>query len=51
YPSYHKGLFCLRFHGKIGEVVGTQGECYKVNIKDGDKLKRCVIHPVHLLRA
>jgi large subunit ribosomal protein L21e len=51
YPSYHKGLFCLRFHGKVGEVMGAQGECYKVNIKDGNKLKKCVIHPVHLLRA
>lgn len=51
YPSYQKGLFCLRFYGKIGEVVSAQGECYKVNIKDGNKLKTCVVHPVHLLRA
>ena len=51
YPSYHKGLFCLRFHGKIGEVAGKQGECYKVNIKDGSKAKICLVHPVHLLRA
>jgi len=51
YPSYHKGLFCLRFHGKIGEIVGTQGECYQVRIKDGGKQKICLTHPVHLLRA
>jgi len=51
YPSYQKGLFCLRFHGKIGEVAGKQGNCYKVNIKDGNKAKMCVVHPVHILRA
>ena len=51
YPSYQKGMFCLRFHGKIGEVSSKQGECYKVNIKDGKKLKECVVHPVHLLKV
>lgn len=51
YSSYQKGLFCLRFHGKIGEVKGKQGECYKVNIKDGNKKKLCIVHPVHMLRA
>lgn len=51
YPSHHGGLFCLRFYGKIGEVIGKQGECYKVSIKDGNKGKMCVVHPVHLLRA
>lgn len=51
YSSYQKGLFCLRFHGKIGEVAGKQGDCYKVNIKDGNKKKLCVVHPVHMLRA
>jgi len=51
FPSYHKGLFCLRFHGKVGEVVGNQGNCYKVNIKDGGKAKSCIVHPVHLLKV
>lgn len=51
YPSYQKGIFCLRFHGRIGEVKGKLGECYKVNVKDGNKVKECVIHPVHLLCA
>lgn len=51
YSSYQKGIFCLRFHGRIGEVSGKLGECYKVNVKDGNKIKNCVIHPVHLLRA
>ena len=51
YPSYHKGLFSLRFHGKIGEIKSKQGECYNVQIKDGNKIKTCIVHPVHLLRA
>ena len=51
YPSHQGGLFCLRFHGKIGEVSGKQGECYKVNIKDGNKPKVALVHPVHLVRV
>ena len=51
YPSYQKGIFCLRFQGKVGEIKTKLGECYKVKVQDGNKLKECVIHPVHLLRA
>ncbi len=51
FPSYHKGLFCLRFYGKVGEVIGKQGNCYKVDIIDGKKAKECIVHPVHLLRV
>ena len=51
FPAEQKGLFWLRFHGKTGEITGTQGKCYKVNIKDGGKKKTCVVNPVHLIRA
>jgi large subunit ribosomal protein L21e len=51
YPSYQRGIFCLRFHGKTATVKGMQGECYKIELKDGNKLKECVVHPVHLLKA
>lgn len=51
YPSYQKGIFNLRFHGKIGEVSGKQGGCFKVNLKDGKTLKTFVVHPVHLVRV
>jgi len=50
YPSHHKGLFALRFYGKIGNIKGKQGECYNVEIKDGNKTKKCVVHPVHLVK-
>ena len=51
FPAEQKGLFCLRFHGKIGEVVGNQGNSFKVQIKDGRKTKICVVNPVHLIRV
>ena len=51
YPGHQDGLFDLKFHGKIGEVIGKQGTCYKVSIRDGNKLKACIVHPVHLNRA
>lgn len=50
-PSYQGGMFFLRFHGKIGEIVGKQGDCYLVAIKDGKKAKKCLSHPVHLQRV
>lgn len=51
YPGHQEGLFDLKFHGKIGEVTGKQGTCYKVAIRDGKKAKSCIVHPVHLNRA
>lgn len=51
FPSHQGGLFSLRFHGKIGKITGKQGSCYKVEIKDGNKVKECVVHPVHLLKV
>ncbi len=51
YPSYHGGLFFLRFQGKSGEIIGRQGECYKVEIKDQRLKKLCLVHPIHLQRV
>ena len=51
FPSYHKGLFSLRFYGKVGNISGKQGDCYKVSIMDGKKAKECIVHPVHLLKV
>ena len=49
--SYQDGMYYPRFHGKTGIVTGKQGDCYKVSIKDGDKLKKLIVHPVHLKRV
>jgi large subunit ribosomal protein L21e len=47
-PAYQNGMYFPRFHGKVGEIMGAQGDCYKVEIKDGGKQKMLIVHPVHL---
>ncbi len=47
-PAYQKGMFLPRFQGKIGTVEGQQGECYLVRLKDHNKEKTLLVHPVHL---
>lgn len=49
-PAVQKGLYHLDYHGKSGIVKGTQGNCYKVFIKDGGKEKCMLVHPVHLAK-
>ena len=49
-PSVHAGMPYPRFQGKSGVVVGKQGECIKVLIKDGSMEKMIISHPVHLLK-
>jgi large subunit ribosomal protein L21e len=48
--SYRGGVYHMRHHGRIGTVIGTKGKCYKVQIRDINKLKMLVVHPVHLKR-
>lgn len=47
-PSYQKGMYHGKFHGKSGKITGKQGDCYKVEIKDGNKTKTIITHPIHL---
>lgn len=49
-PAAHEGLYFRRFIGKVGEVESSQGKCYNVNIKDGGKKKKIIVHPIHLRR-
>jgi len=49
-PSVHKGMYFPRFHGKVGEVSRRRGFCYEVTIKDGNKQKMLIVHPVHMKR-
>ncbi|MEM4330402.1 MAG: 50S ribosomal protein L21e [Candidatus Pacearchaeota archaeon] len=37
-----------RIIGKQGEVIGERGEYKIVQIKDGKKLKKFIIHPINL---
>lgn len=50
-PSNHKGVFHPRFHNRIGKIVSESGRCYKVRIKDRNKVKDIIAHPSHLKRV
>lgn len=50
-PQIMKGLYNLRFHGKIGEIKGKRGKCYEVTIRNGGKQKTLIVNPVHLKKA
>ncbi len=50
-PAVQGGIYHLRFHGKVGKVVGKQGSCYNVEILDGGKQKTVIVHPVHLKKV
>ena len=47
-PAVQKGMYHPRFHGKAGIIKGKQGSNYYVEIKDGNKSKTILIHPIHL---
>lgn len=49
-PAVHKGMYHPRFHSKVGVITSKAGKCYNVAIKDGDKKKILIVHPVHLRR-
>jgi large subunit ribosomal protein L21e len=49
-PAVQKGMYHPRFHSKAGVIVSKAGKCYNVAIKDGDKAKTLIVHPVHLRR-
>jgi len=46
--AVQKGMYFPRFYGKTGEIVGKRGSCYEVKIKDMNKMKILISHPVHL---
>src|SRR3989344_6807612 len=46
--SVHKGLYHPNIHGRSGKIVGKRGSCYIVSYKDGSKIKKTIVHPVHI---
>lgn len=50
-PSVLKGMPHRRFFGKTGIVQGQRGNCYAVLIKDQNKPKTIIIHPIHLKKV
>jgi len=49
-PAVQKAMYFPRFHGRTGIVKGKRGSCYEIKIKDGNKIKTIITHPVHLKR-
>jgi large subunit ribosomal protein L21e len=43
-----RASFPKRLKGMSGKVAGSRGKFKLVEIKDGNKLKTFIIHPVHL---
>ncbi len=50
-PAVHSGTYCRRFIGKTATVKKRSGKCYEVAIKDGNKPKTLIVHPVHLKKV
>ena len=49
--AVQKGIYFMRFYGKIGIIKGKQGKCYEVAIKDRSKQKVLIVHPTHLKKV
>lgn len=48
-PDYAvKSSFPKRIKGKSGKVTGSRGRYKLVEIRDGNKTKTFIIHPIHL---
>ena len=47
-PAIQKAIYFPRFNGIIGVIKAKRGKCYEVVIKDHDKEKLIITHPVHL---
>lgn len=47
-PSSQKGMPHKRYKGRGGQVSGTRGKSYIVEIRDGNKAKRIISRAEHL---
>ncbi|MFA5796779.1 MAG: 50S ribosomal protein L21e [Candidatus Woesearchaeota archaeon] len=50
-PGYQKGMYRPKFMGKVGTVSAIKGTCYEVEIKDINKKKKLIVHPIHLTKS
>jgi large subunit ribosomal protein L21e len=41
----------IRFHGKTGTVIGTQGGAFVLAVKDGNKIKTVLATPEHMKKV
>ncbi|QRV14598.1 50S ribosomal protein L21e [Haloterrigena salifodinae] len=47
-PSVPNGRFHPRFDGQTGEVIGKQGDAFKVQISDRGKEKTLIVTAAHM---
>ena len=50
-PAVQDGIYFRRFHGKMGKIITKRGRCYEIAIKDINKAKTLIVHPVHLKKV
>lgn len=50
-PSYQKGMYFPRFHGRVAVVKGHRGRSYEVAVREEGKMKTLVVNPVHLQKV
>lgn len=50
-PAVQNGMYNPNYIGKIGTIAGKRGRCYEVLMKDANKEKTLISHPVHLRRV
>ena len=50
-PAVQKSLYHQRHHGRQGVVQKKIGKCYEILIRDINKEKKVIVHPVHLKKA
>jgi len=43
-----KSGFPSKVVGSTGKVIGDQGRCKIVELSDGNKMKKFIVHPIHL---
>ena len=48
--AMHKGMYHPKFYGRVGTIKGKKGKCYEILIKDKNKQKTLIVHPIHLRR-
>lgn len=49
--SIHKGMYHPRFIGKTGIVTNKRGRCYEISMRDANKEKVLIVHPIHLRKV
>lgn len=50
-PNVHKGMPHPKFQGTLGRILGKKGRSFILEVKNGNKFKRIISKPEHLVKA